>query len=427
MTFDVAIIGAGPSGCMAAIAAKQSNPSLRVAIFDKNETPAHRIGEALLTGTVMALDELGIADQIAASGYHEKIGASYVWGKSRDPWYVNYPTTTDPYPQSFMRDGMRRSIHVPRHIFDAQLRDIASAHGVEFVFARLNDVVCSSGHVLRVMSDDGDVYRSAQWIDSTGQNALFGRRLTERRPILSSRVARYGYFDDLDWSRAQDAGFDPHRTNIISYEGGWCWVIHLGDKGGGLTSVGCVTTPDFAKRIDVDFASHGFGALNDFGFDRGLRLRRHDGSLSDALYAHPDYSFESLDLHGSNWSMSGDAALFLDPILSQGVTLAMHYGLLRGRAAVATLAGDDNAQAEVTRHYRNEAKVLRTVIGEWYSNNRSVDGWRLTAQGIAEDLGLEVGGDKVKSFMSITNLENLRAEYDPFPKSVTEHIWRHLK
>ncbi len=429
MHFDIVVLGGGPAGGMAAIAAKKANPALRVALIDQNERAGHRIGEALLTGTVMTFKELGIDEQIRAAGYHRKIGAAYVWGNDRKPWYVNYPGLVDGFPESFMHEGKRCAIHVPRHIFDQQLRDIAGDLGVEVFVKELVDVKATQTKVLvSVSASDGSVFTASQWIDATGQRAFIGRKLSERRPVWATRVARYAYFDDLDWARATDAGFDLHRTNIISHENGWNWVIHLGEAGSNLTSVGVVTTPDVANKLTLTNAAEAFEGLKDFGLGKGLQSAKdYLGRPMDKFYGHPDYSYQTLDLDGPNWALAGDAALFIDPILSQGVTLACHYGMLRGRAAVAAISGDGQAQQRVTQHYRNESEVLKVVVGEWYSNNRAVPRWKWKASEIANGLGFDYSSDReFDAFRYVTNLENLREEYDPYPREVTKRIWDHL-
>ena len=68
--------------------------------------------------------------------------------------------------------------------------------------------------------------------------------------MWTTRVAKYGYFDNVNWERAINNGFDPHRTNIMSDANGWNWVIHLGEKGKNLTSIGFVTTPDIANKLN---------------------------------------------------------------------------------------------------------------------------------------------------------------------------------
>jgi len=104
------------------------------------------------------------------------------------------------------------------------------------------------------------------------------------------------------------------------------------------------------------------------------------------------------------------------------VTLATHYGLLRGKAAAALLrGGDPAAQANVSAHYRNEGAVLREVVGEWYSAVRDPGAWKgLTADIARSRHGVDLSPDD--AFRWLTNVENVRDEYDPFPPAVRAHI-----
>jgi flavin-dependent dehydrogenase len=430
--YDVVIVGGGPGGTLAALGAKQENPSLKVAIIDKNEVAGHRIGEALLTGTVMTFTEAGIEKEIAQANYHRKIGATYVWGESREPWYVNYPGQMEGYPEEFIHEGKRCAIHVPRHIFDQQLREICQKRGVEFIIGAAKDLnfVESNKRVKSVVLENGVEVKAKYWIDATGQLAFFGRKLSERKPVWTTRVAKYGYFDNVNWERAINNGFDPHRTNIMSDANGWNWVIHLGEKGKNLTSIGFVTTPDIANKLNFQNCVEFFPELKKFGFEEGLFGGKDVyGNLlgKDKFYGHPDYSYRTTDLEGYNWALCGDAALFIDPILSQGVTLAAHYGFMRGKGAAKWLEGDGNEfQERVTKNYINESEILKVVVGEWYSNNRAVSNWRWKAQEITKHLDAYEKEDPVQAFRFITNLENIRDEYDPYPKEVRLQIWDKL-
>lgn len=430
LSATLAIVGAGPAGSLAAIGALDRDPALRVVLIDAHPVERrHHIGEALLTGTVYTLAEAGLIDAVAAAGYHRKIGAAYMWGKERAPWYVDYPSSPD-YPGVLASPHGRYALHVPRHHFDGLLHSLAVARGAVAVHGEVVGVeLRGEGRdraIGAVRLAGGQVVSADYWIDASGQRAVLARQLTARQRIGSPRVARYAYFCNVDWRCAHGHGFDIHRSNIVSSRNGWFWVIHLGEVGRRLTSLGFVTTPEVAARLRLDNAPELFPELAWFGYREGLRDPRDpDGEPLGGWLVQPEYSFCSARTHGVNWALAGDAALFVDPILSQGVTLACHYGLERGRAAVAALAGDATAQAQVSLHYRLQGEILREVCSEWYNGNASAGDWILKAALIGAKYH-DRSMDPVDAFRWITNLENLRHRYNPSPQSVQAEIHRRL-
>jgi clorobiocin biosynthesis protein Clo-hal len=431
-SYDVLVIGGGPAGSMAAAGVLKTDPALSVAILDPDRGDHHRIGEALLTGTVMSLQDAGLDGAVAAAGFHKKIGAAYVWGETRDPWYVNYPRTTgDGYSKAFKDEtGYRFSIHVPRHVFDPLLRREVARKGADIVADKVRSVHTAGegdrAAILSVTTDGGRKIRAKRYIDCSGHSLALARHVTRRSPIGAARIARYAYTRAIDWDVATAKGFDIHRTNIISTANGWIWAIHLGEAGDDLTSLGFVSSSDILSKLTLENCTEAFPELAWFGFTDGYREpRTFDGKVAERLYGHPDYSFACEDIHGPNWSLAGDAALFIDPILSQGVTLAAHYGFMRGRAAALDLAGEVGAQENVSLHYRREGAILRKVVGEWYGNNRAVKDWRMGAVMVGQELyGTEM--DEVAAFRWVTNLENLRRDYEPYGPEEAANVARML-
>lgn len=430
--FDVLVVGGGPAGAMAAAGILKAMPGAVVGIVDPDRDDNHRIGEALLTGTVMSLRDAGLDKVVSDAGFHQKIGASYVWGERREPWYVNYPKTEgDAYSPHFKNsEGFRRSIHVPRDRFDPLIRREIARRGAEIVRSKLRSVKVTNTTfgpaIVSVTTDDGQKLTAKRYIDASGHAHALARHVTKRVPVGAARIARYAYTSSIDWAKAQANGFDIHRTNIVSNELGWFWAIHLGEAGRNLTSLGFVSTPDVLSKLTFDNCTELFPQLSDFGIRSGYPSpRTFDDRPAESFYGHPDYSFACETLHGVNWSLAGDAAMFIDPILSQGVTLAVHYGFLRGQAAGRELLGESHAQYQVTEHYRREGAILRLVVGEWYSNNRAVGDWRMKSVMLSKDIyGQEL--DEASAFRWITNLENLRHDYDPYPEDERMNIWRNL-
>jgi 2-polyprenyl-6-methoxyphenol hydroxylase-like FAD-dependent oxidoreductase len=90
MKVDVAIVGGGPGGSTVASFLKKHQPSLEVAILERDSFPRDHVGESQLPPTSRVLHELGAWDRIEAERFPIKIGASYTWGKTTEPWVFGF-------------------------------------------------------------------------------------------------------------------------------------------------------------------------------------------------------------------------------------------------------------------------------------------------------------------------------------------------
>ncbi|WP_310622226.1 NAD(P)/FAD-dependent oxidoreductase [Flexibacterium corallicola] len=417
---DILILGSGPAATMAAIGALQENPDINVALLSQETSAAHRIGEALLTGTIYTLQEAGVLDAVLKQNFHPKIGAAYVWGESRIPWYVDYPCDNSlNYPNELKVDEGRLALHVPRHQFDRILLEEAFRAGASLIEGKAKHAAIrgqfGDAYIQSITTGTGLKIKAKHYIDCTGQSAFLSKRLSIRKKISAPKVAKYFYSNSICWDTAMSNGFSPYRTNIISSDYGWMWFIHLGAAGGELTSVGFVGAPGDMKSLTPRCTKIFDKTLALFGSPLN-GMRTYDNRPLDEFYKHPDYAYASEELHGKNWSLSGDAALFLDPILSQGVTLACHYGLMRGRAASRAIEGDVSANFNVTLNYKKEAAMLHKVVSSWYKHNKSVTDWKLDCETSSKQLG-GPSNDCDRAFQWITNLENLSQDYSPYPNS----------
>ena len=76
---DVLVIGAGPSGTVAASIVNQAGYSVR--IVEKTQFPRFVIGESLLPRCMEALDAAGFLPALEARGFQKKFGAKFVKGE----------------------------------------------------------------------------------------------------------------------------------------------------------------------------------------------------------------------------------------------------------------------------------------------------------------------------------------------------------
>ena len=73
---DVLVIGAGPSGTVAAAIIKKAG--FTVKIVEKLQFPRFVIGESLLPRCMEALDEAGFLEAVGEKGFQQKFGAKFV-------------------------------------------------------------------------------------------------------------------------------------------------------------------------------------------------------------------------------------------------------------------------------------------------------------------------------------------------------------
>ena len=76
--------------------------------------------------------------------------------------------------------------------------------------------------------------------------------------------------------------------------------------------------------------------------------------------------------------MIGDAACFVDPILSGGIDFAIRGGANAAMAALQSLADPSSEQQHAEayeRRHRQEYSAYLRMARYWYGNNRNVDGF----------------------------------------------------
>ena len=88
MTYDVVVIGGGPGG--ATIATLLAKQGCAVLLVEKQRFPRHHVGESLLPGIVPILQAMDALEKIEAAGFVRKYGATYVWGRNKEPWSIDF-------------------------------------------------------------------------------------------------------------------------------------------------------------------------------------------------------------------------------------------------------------------------------------------------------------------------------------------------
>ncbi|RYY14869.1 MAG: FAD-dependent oxidoreductase, partial [Cytophagaceae bacterium] len=185
---DVLVIGAGPSGSVAASIVKQAGFSVKM--VEKSKFPRFVIGESLLPRCMEALDAAGFLPALRAQGFQEKFGAKFVKGNVvADFDFANKFTA-----------GWSQTWQVPRADFDQVLADEVQRMGVPVEFETEVTSITFDGpdSTTRVTRPDGSAQeiRARFLIDASGYGRVLPRLFGLDRPSnLPGRKTLFAHFE----------------------------------------------------------------------------------------------------------------------------------------------------------------------------------------------------------------------------------------
>lgn len=338
-TSDVIIVGAGPGGATAATLLARAG--VQVQLIDKDSFPRFHIGESLLPCDLALFERLGI--DMKALGFLYKGGAEFFDERSGD------------HSVYLFNEGLPGTpgyaYQVDRARFDQAVLDCATSAGARFSpGVRVSQIVPDERGV-QVETSEGSL-RARYVIDATGQDALLAHREKSLRRIEDFGLAAvFRHFEELPddvWDELAQAGQGNIRILII--EEGWVWVIPLAGK---RLSVGVVTRK---RGVTHELFEQTYAASP-------MLQRLTEGCPKSELRIIRNFSYRNTKPRGSRWACLGDAGLFLDPVFSSGVSLAMLGGERFADVLVSALREGREADPELTKPVSEHMAVAYTAFG----------------------------------------------------------------
>jgi flavin-dependent dehydrogenase len=350
---DVVVVGAGPSGAIASALLKRRGWS--VLVLEAQRFPRFSIGESLLVHCLDFVAEAGMMEAVEAAGFQYKNGAAFIRGDRYGDFDFGLKFT--PGPAS--------TYQVQRAAFDKLLADEAAKQGVEIRYEARVTAIDLAGPAPRlgVREASGAQYDvEARFIlDASG----FGRTLPKLLDLEtpSSFPVRNAVFTHVA-DRIPEGAFDRNKIQVIvhpEHKDVWYWLIPFP---AGRCSLGVVARREFFDGYPGDPALRLKALANEEPFLRRLLV---NAQWDTPVRELTGYAANVKAMHGAGFALLGNAAEFLDPVFSSGVTIAMRSASMAAKLLDRQLRGESvDWTAEFEIPLRKGVDAFRTYVRAWY-------------------------------------------------------------
>jgi len=320
--FDLVVIGGGPAGSAAAIAA--SRAGVRVLLLERGRLPRQRV-----CGEFVSAESLSLLTSLLPAGSLLLAGASRI---ARGRLFVDgrvISTEINPAAASIARWDL-----------DQALWDNAVRQGVEVRLQSTVEKVEGDGPFLMCTADERIEAKAV--LNATGRWSNLSADVRTQDNFGKKWLGVKAHFQERDPSLSVDLYF---------FEGGYCGVQPtslLSDVAGGTCRINA------CAMVQADVA----GNLREV-FDKHPELKKRSSGwipLMDPVSTSPLVFREPRAIRGRVFQ-AGDAAGFVDPFVGDGISLALRSGVAAARCITEFLSGklsQTEAETEYEREYRQD-------------------------------------------------------------------------
>ncbi|MGO1596081.1 MAG: NAD(P)/FAD-dependent oxidoreductase [Sphingobacterium sp.] len=353
---DVLIIGAGPSGAVAAGYLNQQGVNIKV--VEKQKFPRIVVGESLIPRVMDHFDEAGLLKALSSFDFEKKPGARFIRGEQQCVF---------DFSEKFGQ-GWDWTWQIPRADFDKAMTDELQRKGVDIAFeTEVVDIQFNgtdSSTQVRDKTGDLSTIEAKFVLDCSGYGRVLPGMLQLGAPSkLNNHSAIFTHIQDVRRPSGEEGtqiSFDIIDTKV------WLWVIPFSN---GRASVGIVGPTDYIEGLSSN-------PDNREAMEQAVKLSDHYVGRFDELPYEFDpirlknYSVSVSQFYGDGYALTGNSTEFLDPVFSSGVCFATESGILAAKLAKRQLAGEAiNWKVEYADYMQAGIDVFSTYVREWYTGN----------------------------------------------------------
>jgi geranylgeranyl reductase family protein len=340
--FDIAIAGAGPAGCAAAITLARRGYA--VALIDKEQFPREKLcGDFVSPINRPILRELGVEQEILARK-HEKVRSFRMTSDSGERAEIAFSSSGD---------GSLYGIGLSRFDFDYTLVQKAVGAGATLLqgrrLRRLKKEFCG----WRLAVDDaggGEELHARLLIGADGRNSWVAHHLGLVRPAMMRGKAAGLQL------RLTGSGEVAGAVEIHLFPGGYAGLVGLGDKTVNLCLA--IEIDRLPKENKISFLLEHCLPQNPYLKAFLIRSRWTGEERS----AYPVY-FRPRRCCGDSFLLVGDAARVNEPVTGEGIYFALRSGQLAAATIDRAFAREDFSEAALQPYERECTGAFRRRRG----------------------------------------------------------------
>jgi flavin-dependent dehydrogenase len=350
---DVLVIGAGPSGAIAAALLVQRG--YRVLVLEKEQFPRFSIGESLLPQCMEFIAEAGMTDVVNDAAFQFKNGATF---------HFNGEKCSFDFTEKFS-PGPGTTFQVQRARFDKLLADEAERQGADIRYQHEITEMDISGDKPKVsfLDPEGNKHtlESEFVLDASGFGRVLPRLLDLNTP--SSFPVRQSLFTHVA-DNISMPGYDREKILINIHPKSrdvWYWLIPFSE---GRASIGVVAEPHFMESFTGDNKAVFKEIIAE---DPWLNQLLGDAQFDMPIRTIVGYSSNVTRLYGKGFALLGNAGEFLDPVFSSGVTIAMKSASMAASLLDKQFKGESvDWENDFEVPLKAGVNTFRTFVNAWY-------------------------------------------------------------